>query len=141
MANPIFIRETVPTKDRFSRKDNWALRSVMQEIIERVDNCGLPVCWTLKDSSDNGQIYLSKAVSGIKPQRVQIRRYLFARVYGDAPGRRKLTRRCKTEGCLNPAHMKAKGFEPSKDGLKRLFREGWLTPEQYTEYYAEVKDD
>jgi hypothetical protein len=92
-------------------------RDLLFRIRDRVKKCNVPQCWELKDP-DEDRLYLSRVETmDRKGRHVQLRRLLFYLEYGFVPRRRVITMYCGNNGCINPAHMKAKGFEPPKDHI------------------------
>ena len=97
-----------------------------------------PALLILKDPADDGQINLKgRLVKGGKRERVQLRRLLFLMKYGELPLGRIITMRCEDKQCINPAHMKVKGFEPSYRKVYEMIEDKILTVEQAREWFAE----
>lgn len=95
-------------------------KRIKRNIHSRVENCNTPQCWTLKDENDQGLIWLTAkdlcAKDG-KGKLLKINRVLFFYEYGEIPEGANIRRRCKTEGCLNPAHQYILGYEPDDDQI------------------------
>ena len=118
----------------YSERENARIR---KEIRDRVDGCFAPNCWTLKDVTDSGQIYLDRnMVDGGKGRYVQIRRLLFLTTWKTLPDRRKLVMYCHNYRCVNPAHARYKGFKPPYDIVSNLINVGWLLEEQAKRWYT-----
>lgn len=117
-----------------SESENIRIR---KEIRDRVDGCFMPICWTLKEGDDKGKIYLDRnMIDGGHGRYVQLRRYLFLTTWKTLPDRRKLITNCHNQRCVNPAHMKYRGFKPPYDIVTSLIDNGWVTEEQIKEWYG-----
>jgi hypothetical protein len=104
-----------------------------------VKECNVPKCWELKDPSDN-RIYLSRFETiDRKGRYVRLRRLLFFLEYKEDPEHRIISMRCENTNCLNPAHMRVKGFEPEYDHImNQISREpNILTFDQVRKWHLE----
>jgi hypothetical protein len=128
----------------FAIVDSEYERHVIQkEIRDRTKECHVPRCWSLKDESDKGEIYLDRTMHADESENprgrhVQMRRYLFYVAYGFVPVRRKMTMRCGNTRCINPSHVKVRAWEPSARQIAKLLKLGWLSAKDAHDwYYAE----
>jgi len=122
-------------------KSERAATDMRKQIRDRCVECFVPRCWTLKDPSDDGQFNLKgELVKGGKRERVQLRRLLFLLEYKELPPLgRQISMRCDDMLCINPAHMRVKGFEPSYRKVYNMIDREILTIGQAKEWYAEAE--
>ena len=123
---------------KVSPADNERLKKHIQS---RVIGCEEPRCWELKDEDDQGTIYLERHITGDIGRYVPIRRYLWVLTY-ERPLRhkRKIMMRCGNSRCVNPAHMKVKGFDEPYKVVFDMVADKWLTLEQLQKWYSSNKE-
>lgn len=131
MTKPFALR---PINGDKTHEDN-----LRKKIRDRCHECFVPRCWLLKDKNDDGQIYLEKPlVEGSKGEHVQLRRLLFLNEYKQLPPLgRVIKMRCGRKQCINPAHMRVKGFEPSYQKVYAMIERNLLSPDDLERYYLE----
>jgi hypothetical protein len=108
-------------------------------IRDRCEECYVPRCWILKDPNDDGQISLKrKYISADRRERVQLRRLLFFIEYKHQPPLgRVIKMRCQNPRCINPSHMKVKGFAPSYGKVYDMIDRKILTLDEAAKWYRE----
>lgn len=112
-------------------------KSFFKSVRDRINECQVPRCWILKDPADKGSIYLPRQFFyDRRGRRVQIRQALFQVTYREpAPIGRTIQMACGNTRCVNPAHMKVAGWEPSWAALNEVMGH-WITEPEAKKWHG-----
>jgi hypothetical protein len=111
---------------------------IIQKIRTKAKSCGLPLHWMLREPvKSNELIYLRpKDLNKRRGVRTQVRRVLYYFEYKGIP-LKKITMVCGEKNCINPAHMRVRGFESEADQrIESQIEKGWLYPEDAEKWFG-----
>lgn len=118
--------ELEPNAKKFSE------RRLKTTMLERLDNCGVPTCWTIKEPiATNRVLWVPKDQlygNRRKGRLVQLKRIIYWWEYDVCP-LRSIKNLCKNNLCANPAHFKVPPELRSKEMVHRQIDNKLLTEE------------
>lgn len=106
-------------------------KRILRNIRTKARGCGYPDCWPLREPvKSNEKMYLRpKDLDRRKGTRVPVRRVLYHLEYKSLP-LKGITMACGNHDCINPAHMRIRGWESEADeNIESQIEKGWLRPE------------
>jgi hypothetical protein len=117
-------------------------KRILRTIRSKAKGCGYPGHWVLVDPvKSNEKMWLRpKDLDKRKGAWVYVRRVLYYIEYEGLPLKR-ITMVCENERCINPAHMRVRGWEAEADEkIEHQIEKGWLRPEDAVSYFGWVND-
>ena len=113
-------------------------KRILRNIKAKAKSCGYPTHWLLREPVKvNEQMWLrAKDVDKRRGERVQVRRVLYSLTYKSLPLKR-ITMVCGDDRCINPAHMRIRGWEDeANEFIDEQIEKGWLDPTDAKEYFG-----
>jgi len=114
-------------------------KRILKTIRTKAKGCGYPVHWLLREPiKSNEKVYLRpKDVDKKRPVRASVRRVLYHLEYKTLP-MKKIVMVCdEPERCINPAHMRIRGWEEeANEFVESQIEKGWIRPEEAEEWFG-----
>lgn len=111
---------------------------IIRKIRTKARGCGFPDCWPLREPAKSNELMWLRAkdVDKRKGRHVPVRRVLYYLEYKTLP-LKQITMICEGgQTCINPAHMRIRGFESEcNDHIESQIEKGWLRPEDAERWF------
>lgn len=113
-------------------------KRIIRKIRTKAKGCGFPGHWWLREPIKSSELMWLRAKDIDKKEgaRVPVRRVLYYLEYKSLP-LKQITMICGEKSCINPAHMRIRGFEEEGDEhIEAQIKKGWLYPEDAENWFG-----
>lgn len=113
-------------------------KRIKRKIKSKVDGCGFPNHWIIRNPVKSNEVMWLRPrdLDMRRGKQVQVRRVLYYIEYKGLP-LKEITVMCGEKNCVNPAHMRVRGFEKECNSrIESQIEKGWLYPEDAEEWFG-----
>ena len=113
-------------------------KRIIRKIRTKARACGTPYHWRLREPIDSNAVMWLRAKDMDKKKgvRVPVRRVLYYLEYKELP-LKQVAMACGEKDCINPAHMRVRGFELEADKhIEQQIEKGWLYPDDAERWFG-----
>ena len=113
-------------------------KRIIRKIRTKAKMCGTPYHWVLREPVKSSELMWlrPKDVDKRRGTRVPVRRVLYFLEYGTLP-LKQIHMACSEKLCINPAHMRIRGFEEEANAhIEKQIEKGWLYPDEAEELFG-----